>query len=247
MHYYGFNISDYYAATRHLTALEDLAYRRMLDAYYLDEKPFAKAQETKLVSDQEPSGTSLVSESAICIARRIDMREHAHEVEAVLREFFRETSRGFVNDRADTELRKYRKAAANARANGRLGGRPKKAGGNPAGTHEEPSGAPSGSKRKPTGKLQTQTQTPTPEKEGSKEGHSAYREQHGEGVRSRTTGPAGAGEIAAGVVGDLAESTSAAGNGCSFDDRHDGGASGRPGDDRRSGGRVGRPNEGWNR
>jgi len=35
MHYYQFNIGDYASHTRHLSDLEDLAYRRLLDAYYL--------------------------------------------------------------------------------------------------------------------------------------------------------------------------------------------------------------------
>ena len=39
MHYYSFNIGDYASHTRHLTAIEDLAYRRLLDLYYLHEQP----------------------------------------------------------------------------------------------------------------------------------------------------------------------------------------------------------------
>lgn len=39
MHYYQFNISDYRAATAHLSNDEDLAYRRLLDMYYDIEKP----------------------------------------------------------------------------------------------------------------------------------------------------------------------------------------------------------------
>ena len=39
MHYYQFNIGDYASHTRHLDLLEDLAYRRILDLYYLHERP----------------------------------------------------------------------------------------------------------------------------------------------------------------------------------------------------------------
>jgi uncharacterized protein YdaU (DUF1376 family) len=39
MHYYQFNISDYRAATAHLSNEEDLAYRRLIDMYYdIEEK-----------------------------------------------------------------------------------------------------------------------------------------------------------------------------------------------------------------
>ena len=40
MHYFNFNIGDYASHTRHLSLLEDLAYRRLIDTYYLSEKPF---------------------------------------------------------------------------------------------------------------------------------------------------------------------------------------------------------------
>ena len=40
MHFYSFNIGDYASHTRHLTPMEDLAYRRLLDIYYLHEQPF---------------------------------------------------------------------------------------------------------------------------------------------------------------------------------------------------------------
>lgn len=40
MNYYQFHVGDYAAHTRNLGLLEDLAYRRMLDAYYVNERPF---------------------------------------------------------------------------------------------------------------------------------------------------------------------------------------------------------------
>ena len=39
MHFYSFNIGDYMSHTVHLSLMEDLAYRRCLDIYYLHEKP----------------------------------------------------------------------------------------------------------------------------------------------------------------------------------------------------------------
>ena len=39
MNYYSFHIGDYASHTRGLTLIEDLAYRRILDLYYLSESP----------------------------------------------------------------------------------------------------------------------------------------------------------------------------------------------------------------
>jgi len=39
MHYYQFNIGDYKSHTEHLSEMEDLTYRRLLDWYYLHETP----------------------------------------------------------------------------------------------------------------------------------------------------------------------------------------------------------------
>lgn len=39
MNYFPFHIGDYLSATRHLSWEEDLAYRRVLDTYYTNEKP----------------------------------------------------------------------------------------------------------------------------------------------------------------------------------------------------------------
>ena len=98
MHYYQFNIADYANSTQHLEPMEDLAYRRMLDLYYMKEKP--------LPSD--------VSE----IARLIRMRTHSECIAIVLQDFFVESKDGYVNIAADENLQliygksdKARKAA----------------------------------------------------------------------------------------------------------------------------------------
>ena len=119
MHYYNFNIGDYMKHTLHLTPEEDLAYRRILDMYYDTESAI-------------PSNIPLVS-------RRLRMDSKI--VESVLNEFFDLTEEGYKNYRADGEIADYHKFLEKQKANGRLGGRPKKGKkpiGNPAITQAEP-------------------------------------------------------------------------------------------------------------
>ena len=87
MHYYQFHIGDYKSHTHHLSQMEDLAFRRLLDHYYLHEQPIKQRD----------------------IARQIGMREHEQDVLTVLNEFFVSTEDGFINPRADEEIAKYRK------------------------------------------------------------------------------------------------------------------------------------------
>jgi len=97
MHYYQFNIGDYASHTRHLTNLEDLAYRRLLDAYYLQEHP--------------------LSVGITSVARQINMREYETEVKAVLEEFFTLTDEGWFHQRVDNEIKHFqakRQQASNA-------------------------------------------------------------------------------------------------------------------------------------
>jgi uncharacterized protein YdaU (DUF1376 family) len=100
MNYYPFHLGDYATHTAHLEPLEDLAYRRMLDLYYLREAP--------LPAD--------VSE----VARLIRLRAHVAEVETVLREFFTLADDGWFSDRCQDELDrmldKQAKAQASAQA-----------------------------------------------------------------------------------------------------------------------------------
>ena len=86
VHYYQFHIGDYKSHTHHLTVLEDIAYRRLLDHYYLHEAPIKQRD----------------------IARQIGMRDQEQEVLSVLNEFFVSTDKGFVSARADEEIAKYR-------------------------------------------------------------------------------------------------------------------------------------------
>ena len=87
MHYYQFHIGDYKSHTHHLSQMEDLAFRRLLDHYYLHEQPIKQRD----------------------IARQIGMKEHEQDVLTVLNEFFVSTQDGFINPRADEEIAKYRK------------------------------------------------------------------------------------------------------------------------------------------
>lgn len=110
MHFYPFNIGDYLSHTRHLSLLEDLAYRRLLDIYYLHEQP--------------------LNESPTVVARLINMRDNVDEVTTVLEEFFDlEPGEGWTSARAKEEIEKYQskleaasragKASAAARSNAR--------------------------------------------------------------------------------------------------------------------------------
>jgi uncharacterized protein YdaU (DUF1376 family) len=66
--------------------MEDLAYRRLLDFYFLHEQPIKHRD----------------------VARQIGMREHEEDVMTVLNEFFISTEDGFVNPRADKEIQQYK-------------------------------------------------------------------------------------------------------------------------------------------
>ena len=109
MHYYQFNIGDYASHTRHLDLLEDLAYRRLLDLYYLHERP--------------------LSNDASVVAKQIGMRDHAALVRDVLNEFFEHSEEGYASSRADKEIAHFHskieqasragKASAERRTNAR--------------------------------------------------------------------------------------------------------------------------------
>lgn len=91
MHYYEFNIGDYMRDTAHLDEMEDLAYRRMLDLYYLKESPLPKS----------------IPE----IAKLIRMRTHSESIANVLREYFTLTDSGYINAKAnDTLIKIYDKS-----------------------------------------------------------------------------------------------------------------------------------------
>ena len=104
MIWYKFHLGDYITHTTHLSDAEDLAYRRLLDLYYMSETEI-------------PLNTELV-------ARKI--RLDLDITESVLGEFFEKTETGYFNHRCDAEISKYQAQVANNRQLGKRGGRPKK-------------------------------------------------------------------------------------------------------------------------
>ncbi len=100
MHYYQFNIGDYKSHTEHLSEMEDLTYRRLLDWYYLHESP--------IPLDMTET------------ARQIRMRSHTDCISIVLQEYFERTDNGWVHHRANAEILKAgdksQKASESAKA-----------------------------------------------------------------------------------------------------------------------------------
>lgn len=95
LHSFLFHLGDYYAHTSHLSDIEDLAYRRLIDHYYLHQHP--------------PVGRPDQ------IARMIRLRDHVEAVQQVLHEFFVEESGGdddnptqvWRHKRCDEEIARY--------------------------------------------------------------------------------------------------------------------------------------------
>lgn len=113
MIWYKFYLGDYITHTTHLSDAEDLAYRRLLDLYYISERPI-------------PLDTDSV-------ARKI--RLDLDITESVLDEFFDKCEDGYRNTRCDAEIAKYQHQVSVNKQVGKLGGRPKK-------TESEPKGNP---------------------------------------------------------------------------------------------------------
>lgn len=73
--------------TRHLTPIEDICYRRVLDYYYLHEKP--------------------INLSLDSLARVLLLSKYTEQLTSVMHEFFVFTPDGFTNPRADKEIKQY--------------------------------------------------------------------------------------------------------------------------------------------
>lgn len=87
MHYYQFNIGDYSSHTSRLSIHEDIAYRRLLDLYYLNERPFNGCSKD--------------------VAREIGMTDFLGDVEYILTKFFTKSGDKWVNKRCDSEIKAY--------------------------------------------------------------------------------------------------------------------------------------------
>lgn len=98
MNFYPFHIGDYATHTGHLEPMEDLAYRRILDLYYLREAPLPA----------EPAE----------VARLIRMKGHVDEVERVLKEFFFVAAIDGLwhSDRCDNEIERMQQKQSKAKA-----------------------------------------------------------------------------------------------------------------------------------
>lgn len=108
MHYYQHNVGDYRKDTGHLSATEHGIYRQLLDWYYLDEKPIPK-------------------ETQVVIRRlRLDSDSDLQALKNVLSDYFVLRADGYHQTRCDFEIKQYQHNAEKNRANGKLGGRPKK-------------------------------------------------------------------------------------------------------------------------
>ena len=101
MNYFPFHLGDYAAHTAHLEPMEDLAYRRLLDQYYM--------REGALPADIQVT------------AKLIRMRSMISDVESVLKEFFVLTPAGWMHSRCEAEIEEMqeRQNSAKAKANKR--------------------------------------------------------------------------------------------------------------------------------
>lgn len=94
MHYFQFNIGDYASHTRHLSLIEDLAYRRLLDLYYL--------KDGEIYGDEAE------------VARQIGMRVNVSEVKQVLMDFFVIDGDRWSHSRCDAEIAHFRQKSEKA-------------------------------------------------------------------------------------------------------------------------------------
>jgi uncharacterized protein YdaU (DUF1376 family) len=108
MYHYQKNIGDYRSATMHFTLLEHGIYNQLLDWYYLDESPITSDNRT--------------------LFRRLSAHTEDEQkaVLMVLEEMFTPTDSGWVQKRVEREIASYHAKAEQARAAGKLGGRPRK-------------------------------------------------------------------------------------------------------------------------
>lgn len=105
MKHYRFDVEAYLKNTKHIHDAEDLAYRRLLDIYYLTEKPLTLKIE------------ELVEK----------VRLDRDIIENVLDEFFHFTEDGYYNGLCEKRIASRRNHREKNSKNGRLGGRGKKA------------------------------------------------------------------------------------------------------------------------
>lgn len=126
----------------HLSLLEHGVYNQLLDWYYLDEQPLSTDNRTLF---RRLSAKSEIEQQAV-----LD----------VLAEMFVQTDAGWVHKRVEREITQYKAKAEQARAAGKLGGRPSKKG---IGSTENRDGFQAKPDAKPTANREPLTDNQKPE------------------------------------------------------------------------------------
>ena len=110
MHYYSFHPGDYTSHTLGLSVPEDLAYRRMLDLYYLKERP--------LKSDPK------------AVAKDIGMADYLEEITYILEEYFTINNGFCEHARCEKEIKSYQALIVKRTQAGRASGAARRKKGN---------------------------------------------------------------------------------------------------------------------
>lgn len=98
MNYVERHFGDWARDTAHLTMLEDGAYNRLVDLYYVREQPLPREL------------------AACCRLVRAISKPERDAVRSVLAEFFHETPDGWAHKRCDAEIERFRNKSGKARA-----------------------------------------------------------------------------------------------------------------------------------
>lgn len=98
MNYYEHHLGDYVRDTAHLSMLEDGAYRRLMDACYIRERPLPRDLKE------------------CCKLARAASKPEREAVTYVLKEFFEEREDGFHQRRVDAEIERFQSKSRKAKA-----------------------------------------------------------------------------------------------------------------------------------
>jgi uncharacterized protein YdaU (DUF1376 family) len=138
LNYFPFHLGDYAAHTGHLEPMEDLAYRRLLDQYYMREGPL-------------PADIQVT-------AKLVRMRSMAADVESVLHEFFVLTDAGWTHSRCEAEILHMQDKQTKARASAQASVKARQA----SAEARESARLADAAKKQADVELPTPTPTPTP-------------------------------------------------------------------------------------
>lgn len=107
MYHYKFHIGDYSSHTYGLSPTEDISYRRLIDIYYLKEKP--------------PTG------SFENIARDIGLASYRPDVEYVLEKYFKQDGDTWTHRRIEADITEYQEYIVKQSERGKASGAARKA------------------------------------------------------------------------------------------------------------------------